>query len=427
MKVLKLLFKNIFKLKLIIYLLLGCTTLLFKNISRFEVSLLLIVLLIAVHLAKKIFKPSIIKQIDVTQLNWILIPLIVYSFFLPLKIIGLLMIAHFFSDRFANLVRTSAGPFDFKYSSEDFLFKDLSGTFIFILSNFILSLLYIYFFDGFILKKYILIFFINSIFLGLMENSFKINNFPDNFNINIFGSLFMVLSFLVDFRLRISSLNIVFGFVICFVFIVLFILFDIIKLKKSHQYYFIFVLLYTSLGYHLFLFNIIILTGMGIIKKLNLYFNRHIHYLQTFIKINEIKNYFLLTLIIALIYFILPYRHRPILKTSLIIGLIIAILHYLHEKISSFITRQYITIKKFKISREILLSNAIISLALLSISYFFNIMKITPLIFSFLYINIFFCIYLFLKSINLDILNHKLNKFFIVYFAFKIHFLLQLL
>ncbi|MBU1075813.1 MAG: hypothetical protein KKH98_00880 [Spirochaetes bacterium] len=312
--------------------------------------------------------------------------------------------------------------------------KDLNGSFVFIAINFILSLAFIYYFDGFIIKKYIIVVFINSIFLAFMENGFRINHLPDNFNINIFGVLFVLISLLIDFKLRISTINLVFGLLICFIFTIVIVLLDIIKLKNFYKYYLVFLLIYASLGYHLFLFNLIILTGMGAVKKINIYFNRHIHYFSSFVELDEIRDYFLLTIIIVFIYFIIPHRiDTNLIKVSLVIGLITGLLHYLNEQLGSFLTKNRITIKKTKlspelaVSREIITYNSVISLGLLLTGYFFNLMGFLPLISAFLYINLFLFLYLILRSKDLQLLNTKYNKFFIVYFAFKIHFLLQLL
>ncbi len=426
MKTLKSLFKNIYNFKTIFYLLLGSTPFLYKNIEKWKLSLLLLGIIILINIINIITKKRFYRKIDGKQIYWILCPILVYSVLVPPKVIGFLMIANLISDRIASVVRSSFKPFYTKFFSSNMLSKNINGTFVFILINFIISILYIYYMDGFIIKKYIFIIFINSIVLGLTENSFKIKNLPDNFNINIFGSLFVFLSLLIDFKLRISSINVVFGLLICLLFTVVLVLFDIIKLKSLYKYYFISLVIYSSLGYHLFLFNIIILTGIGLIKKIYLYYNRtSIHYLNTFVEIDEIKDYFLLPLILACIYFIIP--HLKIIRISLIVCLITALLHYFNEHLNQFITKKYIKLKNIKISQQVVLYNLLITFILLFSVYLFELIRLIPMIYSYIFINVFLLVFMFIKESYYNIFNTKYSKFLVIFFSFKIHFLLQLL
>jgi len=287
---LKSIFKNIFKEKSIFYFLVGSIIFLFKHISNWELSVVFLFALIVINLLKKLLRLSIVSRSVLKNFNWIFVPLFFYSFFFTPRIIGLLMIAHFFSDPLARIIRIKLRPFHTRYFP-----KNINGTLFFAVSYFILSLLYTYCLDGFILKKYVLIFLVNSLFLGFLENSFKIKNYPDNFNLNLFGSLLVYISLTTDLTLRTSALgfNLIFGLFWCLIPMIPLILLDIINLKRSYKYYLFFVLLYASLHYQLSLFNILILTGMGLVKKLNQFYSPAFRYHRSFIEINEAKEYFL--------------------------------------------------------------------------------------------------------------------------------------
>lgn len=420
-----LIFKNIYKSNYTIYFLLGSTAFLFKFISKSKLFILLLVIIISYNLLKKYIRFSVSFQSLLSHLKWIIIPIFIYSFFFEPKFIGLLMIAHFFSDTIARIIRTYVKPFYHKY-----LPKDMNGTLFFILSYFILSLLYIYIFDGFILRRYIPIFFINAVVLGLFENSFKIFNYPDNFNINVFGSLFILLSLFINFKLQINSQNFIFGLlIICPLFLLLLISFDIIKLKSIYKYYPLFVLLYGSFGVHLFLFHIFIFAGMGVIKKINQRYNPAINYSHTFIDILETKEYFFLSFILVFIFLFIPHSEK-ILKTvkmSAAAGLITALLHYFYHNLHPYLHKNYLSFKKFRISREILFYNMGISLTLLLSAYFLSIIKLLPLLFAFILINIYMISYIYLRPVLFNIKDNKLIKYLIPYFSFKIFFLFQLL
>jgi len=414
----KLIFKNIFKSNNTIYFLTGCVALLFKYVSKWELSALILFILIVINLLKKLLKLSAHSQFLLKHLNWIFIPLFIYSFFFEPKVIGLLMIAHFFSDTIARIIRIKVRGFHTKY-----FLKSINGSLFFALSFYILSLLYVFFFDGFILKRYVLVFFINSLVLSFLENSFKIRNYPDNFNINVFGSLFIFLSLYIDFRLRISSINMIFGLLWCLLPIIFLILFDIINLKVSYKYYLFFILLYTGFGYKLFLFNIFILAGMGLVKKMNQFYSPAFRYYRSFIEINEIREYFLLSFILVFMYFFIP--HLRILKMSLVVGLITAFLHYFYHSLDSYISKKYFNFKSYRISQEILLFNIVISLLFLFAGYLLNVMKFIPMIYAFSIINIYMLLYISLRSVNFNIGDKKLIKFLIPYFSFKLFFLFQ--
>lgn len=422
MKGLTLLFKNTFKIQHIIYFLIGCTTVLTKTMLKWQLSLILFGILAVLILLDKYTRIGFIKKLDLQQIKWILGPLVIYSLILPQKVVGLLMIAHFYSDRIAYITRNTCSPYYNKLFP-----KNLVGTLFFILSNFILSLAFTYYFNGFLLKKYIMVFFINSIFLGLMENSHRINKLPDNFNINIFGSVFITLSLLIDFKLRISSINIVFGFLMCFIFCILLILFDIIKLKSIYKYYLAFLIYYASYGSDLFLFHIIILVSIGIIKKIYLYYNKQMHYFSTFIEIDEIKDSFLLSLILVFIYSIIPYSYLYLIKPSLVISLIITLLYYFYEQLNPYIPKKVITIKNLKLPQETIIYSIIITAGLLCISYFINIINLKTVLYAFLYISIINITYITLKTMKIHILENPYSKFLLIYFSFKIYFLIQLL
>ncbi len=422
MKNFKIILNNTIKTKNIIFFLLGGIAFSFKYISKWELYIFFLFILIIINLLKKILKLSVSSQSLLKHLNWILIPLFIYSFIFEIKIIGLLMIAHFFSDPIAQIIRNNIKPFRYK-----FLPKDINGSLFFILSYYVLSLLYIYLLDGFILKKYIYIFLINSVYLGLIENSFKIKNHPDNFNINIFGPIFIYIFLAVNFRLKISNLgfNLIFGLTWCLIPIIILIFFDIINLKKSYIYYLFFLLLYTGFGYHLFLFNIFILAGIGVVKKINQSLAPALNSKSTFIEINEIKEYFLLPFILVIIYFFIS--PLKILKMSMVAGLTTGLLHYFFHNLDSYISKKYFYLKKIKISREILLYNIALSLLFLFAGYYLNLIKFIPLIHAFLIINILMILYSAMQLDYFNIANNKIMKFLIPYFSFKIFFLSQLL
>ena len=420
MKNLQIIFKNTFKIENIVYFLIGCTAFSLKYISKWELCIGFFFILAVINSLKKILKISISFQSQLKHLNWILIPLFIFSFFFKPRIIGLLMIAHFFSDSVAKIIRNSVKPFYHKYFP-----KNINGSLFFILSYYILSLFYVYFFDGSILKKYILIFLINSIYLAILENSFKIKNYPDNFNINMFGPIFLFLALTIDFKFRISSINLVFGLFWCIIPIIPLIILDIINLKKAYVYYMFFLVLYAGFGYQLFLFNMLILMGIGLIKKTSQSFNSISHYKSSFLEIAEIKEYFLLSFILVLIYFFIP-RLR-ILKMSIVVGLTTALLHYFYHNMEPYISKKYIHLRKIKISREIFLSNIAISLLFLFTGYLLNLIRSVPLIYAFLTINIFMISYILMQSSYFNTEDNKIFKFLVPYFSFKIFFLFQIL
>jgi hypothetical protein len=404
----------------IVSFLLGSSVLAFKYISGLQIQLYLIVILGIILTLLKVFQLSRLKIRYLKNLLWIFIPLFVYSFFLDIKVVAILMIANLISDPLASIIRTKVKPFRYKIFP-----KDLTGSLVFILSFYLLSLGLLFFLEGALLKKYIIIFLINAFVVGYLENSFHVRKYPDNFNINIFGSIFLSLSLLIDFSFRFRSMDLIFGLIICPIILFLLIVFDIIKLKGAFKYFLFFELFYTGFGYKLFVFNIIILTGMGVIKKITQYYTPKLQYNQIFIDIDDTREYFFLSFIIVLIYFIMP--QRSILKMSLIVGLTTALLHYFYYNLNHFLSKTYFHIKHIRISKQILLYNVSLSLVLLFTSYILNIMKLMPMIYGFVIINLFMFLFVLTQSKHYKLGDQNLVRYMLPYFSFKIFFLFQLL
>ncbi len=424
MKTLKIVLNNTLKLNNMIYFLLGFSAFLIKNVTKLELAIAFFVGLILINLLRRFLKLSFSLQSLLKHLNWILIPLLIYSFFLDAKVIGLLMIAHFFSDTIARIARTSFSPLYKKY-----LPKDINGTLFFVLSYFILSLAYIYFFHGFIYKKYIPIFFINSLVLGLLENGFKIKKYPDNFNINIFGAVFIYLSMII--KLSPTIYNPLFGLLICIFPILLLIFFDIINLKTAYKYYLVFILLYTGFTNLPFLFNVFILAGMGVVKKIYQFYTPAFRYDHSYVEISEIKEYFIISVVLVFIYYFIPYGKRlgigVVLKGSMAAALITALLHYFYIRLNPSLSKKYYYIKGLKISREMFLFNMAISILFLLAAYFMQIINPLSMLIAFLIINIIMIFYMFLESADINTEDNRLIKYLLPYFSFKIFFLFQLL
>ncbi len=435
MRVLKLLFTKMFKLNNLIYFLLGCSVILFKYITEEELRISLFAVIIVINSLLMFAKPSYSIRARLKHLNWIFIPLFLYAFFFEPKIIGLLMIAHLFSDTIARIVRSSFKPLNKKYFP-----KDIIGSLFFVLSFFILSLLYIYYFHGFIdknyiadfLKKYTAVFLITSLALGILENSFAILKYPDNLNINIFGILVIPIAMVI--KLTPTPGDPIFGLLMCIIPTFLLVLFDIINLKKAFKYYLVFILLYTgfgSQGYHCLLFNIFILTGMGIIKKIHQYYSPAFSYHESFMKFKEIKEYFIISIVLVFIYYFLPYKERlgigVILKMSMVVGLISGLLHYLYLSLNSFISKKFISIKKIKISREILLFNVAITVILLFSGYLLDLLDPISLVIAFVLINILSLLHVVFSSMNLEQEDNRIFNFLLPYLSFKIFFLIKIL
>jgi len=429
MNALKILFKNTFKMSNIVYFIVGASVISFKYISKWQIGFGFLLLIFIINILKIILKPKLAMQIFLAHLNWIFLPLSIYVWIFEYKIIGFLMITHLFSDNFAKIIRQSIKPLNNRYFP-----KNLNGTIIFILSYYILCLAYSFFLHNGLLKKYIFIFLINSIYFSLLENGVKIKDFPDNFNINIFGAIFLFLSLTVDIKLRMISSNliqnVIFGLIWCIIPIFILIILDIINLKKGYLYYVLFLLLYVGLGYRLFLFNILILLIIGLIKKIEQ--SHAVSAYSSFLNINELKKYYLLSFILALTYFFLPFSKKNlsiirILRSSAAIGLISALLHYFYTLLNDRVSKHYISFKKGKISREIILFNLAITFFLLLTAYFLNLIGLNLLVYALLMTNIFMVLYILLNIESIYKNDNKVIQFLIPYISFKTFFLIQII
>ncbi|MDD5066051.1 MAG: hypothetical protein PHF84_03285 [bacterium] len=403
----------------IIYLAYGLIVFLFRYMNKTEVIFLLLIIIIANNfiIKKKIVFLSGFRA-ELRNLNWVFIPVFFYALIMPDRIIGLLLISNIFSDRIARLVRAHLPPLFFRY-----LRKGVKGTIAFILSNFIISLMFFYFLSGYLIIRDVVILFIISVAFGFLEN-IRIMDLPDNFNLNIFGSVLIILCTYIDFHFRFSTLNFVFGSFICVFITLIFILLDFVNLRSSYIYYLYFVLFYTSMGYFLFIFNALILLCMGVLQKMKVRYS--------FIDLYPLKNYFYLSLMIILAYFFIP--HLPLIRSALVTGLITGLLHYAyHLDVIDEINSKFNSVPLLKkmavrlspwferikfINKRTFFFNNLTTLLLLLIALYLNLVDWTYLLLALICVNLTIILYDYLRKKY--IISPEWVKFLIVYIPFKL-------
>ncbi len=287
---------------LFLLLLYGLIPVSFKYIfNNLYISLILFSLILLNEIISKIKPVKNIKQIRV-----LLLLIFLYSFFINSKLLGLIIITNFILLPVSTLI----GEKYPHYQRINKYIINITQMFAFFFLFFILSLIYIYYLSNYILKSELLYLFLNSLILSIFTE-IKIWELSRETSFLLISTTFLLLSYYVDLRIHISSINIVFGSIISLFAWFILIIFDIIKLKKSFKYYLILFLFYIGLGYMLFLYNFLILILYAIViksKSTNKYF----------ITIDDIKYIFLLSLIIDFLLFLIP--HRLFIKTALFIS-----------------------------------------------------------------------------------------------------------
>ena len=384
--------KSIFKIKTLYFLFLGLIPIIFKFIhNNLYISLIIFLLLLLNELLYRLriftSKPEL-KNIRIK-----LIIRLIYSLFLPIKITGLIILFTFFIEKITEIL------------SQNFLFRkkilhyefDMSKIFFFFLSAFILSSLFFYFYSGYITKKEIAFLFLSSITLSVLHTL--------DLSVLFYGTPAIILINFIDFHIRISAINILFGTIISGVAWAILILLDIIKLEKSIKYYLLLFFFYVGLGYMLFIFNFVFFVFYGIIFKIKKGADR-------FIFISDIKSFFLLSFIISIIFFIIP--HYTFIKSSLITGLITLFIYknydffysglktFAMKKKSSFLQIYTVNLTVF---------NIILSFLLLLFAYNLNLIKWKDIYPALIIINIIWSAYKILEKKFNYYIENKISEF----------------
>jgi len=337
-----------------------------------------------------------------------------FSFIFDKGIIGINLILNILVDRLTGILRNY-----FKLERSFKNGKNYSGIFFFSFLGFVLSILYLYYLQGYVLKSQIISIFLTIIIISFLE-SLNPLNFIDNLSIAIFTPFLFFILQGFDFRLHISGFNFVFSFFICAIFLIALLLLDIIKFEDTTLTGIILLILYNGLGYFLFLFHFLIFISWGILFKLekqNL-INNH------FFNILELKPYFIFSIIISIIlFFISPVKY---MKTSLAFSILVVFLLYNKEVIIREIKNLKLNfIKNFRY-REILFFEIILIIYLL-IGVFLNLFKIIELPILLILLNLIIYGYEILsKRFNIEILKDEV-KFLLIYIIFITIFILKAL
>lgn len=413
--------KDLFKPINLYYFVFGITVISFKYAGKYYPGIIAILIIIN-ELCALIRKLRYRREIR--TLRWILGISLILSFGLSSAIIGYVILLNTIIDRIAGILRKNI-KFNKRFNTTK---KDFSGLFFFWIIGFLAGVIFFYYHQGYILKTQGISIFITAIFAGLMEsvNPFMFN---DNISISTFSGIFMYLTKFIDFNLHISGFNFIFSFIVCAIFVVILLLLDIIKFKETFMMYVILLLFYNGLGYYLFVFNVLILIGYGTFYKIEkIYIERKRDFSRIFIKLQEIKNYFLISLIIAIIFLFIP--HYRFIKLALATGLLTGLCFNTIDLFDKLWGKKFFSILDFRkklmksdetISLEGLESILGLSLIYLILGYFLHIFRLKEIPVIFVVCNIIWYISKFsILRWNLSYINFRSIRFLITYIPFAI-------